>query len=122
MWENGPSGRSRTTRNTTALIVVNTMPAIDSGLRIKCTVWTMPASFDKVGVSLISDEPRQEPCEEIAVVQAFRPAVSGGPEGPHYIRSDFFTGSMTRPRLSLRVSVPMRCSRLQGTDAERTAG
>ena len=32
-------------------------------------------------------------CEEIAVVQAFRPAVSGGPEGPHYIRSDFFTRS-----------------------------
>jgi len=31
--------------------------------------------------------------EEIAVVQAFRPAVSGGPEGPHYIRSDFSTGS-----------------------------
>jgi len=27
--------------------------------------------------------------EEIAVVQAFRPAVSGGSEGPHYIRSDF---------------------------------
>ena len=26
-------------------------------------------------------------CEEIAVVQAFRPAVSGGPEGPHYIRA-----------------------------------
>ena len=32
-------------------------------------------------------------CEEIAVVQAFRPAVSGGPERPHYIRNDFFTGS-----------------------------
>src|SRR5712664_4098331 len=36
-------------------------------------------------------------CEEIAVVQAFRPAVSGGPEGPHYISSDFFTGSLGLP-------------------------
>jgi hypothetical protein len=27
-------------------------------------------------------------CESIAVVQAFRPAVSGGPKGPHYFRSD----------------------------------
>jgi hypothetical protein len=35
--------------------------------------------------------------EEIAVVQAFRPAVSGGPKGPHYIRSDFFTGSSAAP-------------------------
>jgi hypothetical protein len=26
-------------------------------------------------------------------VQAFRPAVSGGSDGPHYIRSDSFTGS-----------------------------
>ena len=71
-------------------------------------------------------------CEKIAVVQAFRPAVSGGPnrlrqgyggpptslrqgyggppkhlrrrklyaeaEGPHYTRSDFFTGSSGLPR------------------------
>jgi hypothetical protein len=29
--------------------------------------------------------------EEIAVVQAFRPAVSGRRKGLHYIRSDFFT-------------------------------
>jgi len=29
-------------------------------------------------------------CEEIAVVQAFRPAVSGGPEGPHYNEERFF--------------------------------
>ena len=36
--------------------------------------------------------------EEIDVVQAFRPAVSGGPEGPHYIMSDFFTGSSGLPR------------------------
>ncbi len=36
-------------------------------------------------------------CEEIAVVQAFRPSVSGGPEGPHHIRSDFFTGSSGGP-------------------------
>jgi hypothetical protein len=36
-------------------------------------------------------------CEEIAVVQAFRPALSGGPEGPHYIRSDFFTASSGGP-------------------------
>jgi hypothetical protein len=54
----------------------------------------------------------KNPVKKIAVVQAFRPAVSGGPEGPHYIRSDFFTGSTTRPRLSLRASVPMICSRL----------
>jgi len=31
------------------------------------------------------------PSEQIAVVQALRPAVPGGPEGPHYIRSDLFT-------------------------------
>jgi hypothetical protein len=29
-------------------------------------------------------------------VQAFRPAVSGGPEGPHYIRCDFFTVAFVR--------------------------
>ena len=35
----------------------------------------------------MSDEPFRE---EIGVAQAFRPAASGGPEGPHYIRPDFF--------------------------------
>ena len=36
-------------------------------------------------------------------MQALRPAASGGPEGPHYIRADFFTGS----EISLRVAVLM---------------
>ena len=35
--------------------------------------------------------------EKIDVAQAFRPAVSGGPDGPHYIRSDFFTGPLGLP-------------------------
>jgi alcohol dehydrogenase (cytochrome c) len=34
--------------------------------------------------------------EEIAIVQAFRPAVPGGPEGPHNFRIDFFTRFRSR--------------------------
>src|SRR6266498_5882940 len=37
--------------------------------------------------------PGPEPVQKSVVVQAFRPAVSGGPEGPHYTRTGFFTGS-----------------------------
>ena len=32
---------------------------------------------------------RHDHCEKNDVAQAFRPAVSAGPEGPHYISSDF---------------------------------
>src|SRR5712691_10869159 len=38
-------------------------------------------------------------CEKIAVVQAFRPAVSGGPECPHYVRALHFAA--TRPLAQL---------------------
>src|SRR5471030_684275 len=53
----------------------------------------VPVVWFVLAAALVITGPAEEPVEKTAVVQAFRPAVSGGPKGPHYIRSAFFTGS-----------------------------
>ena len=78
-------------------------PASRTGNSISATATTMGTASDAANLHRRFDvivflplprvsSQRFRACEEIGVVQAFRPAVSGGPEGPHYIGSDFFTG------------------------------
>src|SRR5215212_7151758 len=69
-----------TTRNTTALIVVRTMPPIDSGLLIKRTVRTIPESwvtaplFDSVDGRVDDEYDQTEPdCQAEGADQASAP-------------------------------------------------